>query len=436
MALSGAEPIGSMGSDTPIAVLSSRPRLVFDYFSQLFAQVTNPPLDAIREELVTSLSATIGPERNLLEPKPESCRQIVLEFPVIGNDDLAKLLYLNEHGETPGLSAFAIDGLYAVAGGGAALADAIEQVCDQVLAAIDSGANIIVLSDRHSGKELAPIPSLLLTAAVHHHLGRERARTRTGLVVETGEAREVHHMALLVGYGAAAVNPYLALDAVAEMAERGELGELSARHSGSQLHLRGRQRRVEGDVEDGDLDHRLVHRRAGLRSDRPRSRPRRSLLHRNVEPPRRRRPRRHRGRDLCSSPSRLGRTREPSSRTARSTSAATTSGAERVSTTSSTRAPSSNCQHATRARRYEIFKEYTTLVDDQAEHLATLRGLLVMRTGDEAVRPPVPLDEVEPVELDREAVRDRRHVLRLDLGRGARDARRCDEPARREVEHR
>ena len=175
MARTGLEPTGSMGSDTPIAVLSDRPRLVFEYFSQLFAQVTNPPLDAIREELVTSLSATIGPEQNLLEPTPGSARQITLEFPIISNDELAKLVYVNEHGETPGFKSFVVDGLYEVAGGGrgagaGALADP-----GQVIEAIDGGANIIVLSDRHASAELAPIPTLLLVSAVHQHLVREKA---------------------------------------------------------------------------------------------------------------------------------------------------------------------------------------------------------------------------------------------------------------------
>ena len=224
MARTGSEPIGSMGRDTPLAVLSERPRLLYDYFTQLFAQVTNPPLDAIREELVTSLEATVGPERNLLEPEPASCRQICLPYPVIDNDDLAKLLYVNEHGETPGFCGFAVDGLFPVSEGGPGLEAAIDKVCRQVSEAIALGANIIVLSDRNASPTNAPIPSLLLTAAVHNHLVREKERTQVGLVVESGDAREVHHFALLIGYGAAAVNPYLALESVAEMVRDGLLG--------------------------------------------------------------------------------------------------------------------------------------------------------------------------------------------------------------------
>ena len=158
MARTGVEPNGSMGTDTAIAVLSDRPRLLYDYFTQLFAQVTNPPLDAIREELVTSLMSTLGPEANLLEPTAESCRQIVLPMPVIDNDDLAKLLYVNEDGSTPGFSAFAIDGLFEVAGGGAALGSAIDDVRTQVTEAIARGADVIVLSDRNSTADAGPDP--------------------------------------------------------------------------------------------------------------------------------------------------------------------------------------------------------------------------------------------------------------------------------------
>ena len=150
MANTGAEPIGSMGTDTPIAALSEKPRLLFDYFSQLFAQVTNPPLDAIREELVTSLAGTIGPEANLLEPAPASCRQVVLPFPVISNDDLAKIRHINRDGDMPGFITHVSRGLYDVEGGGAAMAARIDEICAEVSAAIADGARIIVLSDRHS----------------------------------------------------------------------------------------------------------------------------------------------------------------------------------------------------------------------------------------------------------------------------------------------
>jgi glutamate synthase (NADPH/NADH) large chain len=229
MAKNGAEPVGSMGTDTPVAVLSNRPRLLFDYFSQLFAQVTNPPLDAIREELVTSLGNRLGPEGNLLSASPASCRQVEIPHPVLSNDELAKLLYVNEDGDLPGFSAFAVDGLYPVAGGGAALEAALDEICTNVSRAIADGAKIIVLSDRHSTAELASIPSLLLVGAVHHHLIREKTRTQVGLVVECGDAREVHHMALLIGYGAAAVNPYLAFETIEDMIRDGSIEGVTPR---------------------------------------------------------------------------------------------------------------------------------------------------------------------------------------------------------------
>src|SRR5215207_9551526 len=221
MASAGIEPLGSMGTDTPLAALSDKPRLLFDYFAQLFAQVTNPPLDAIREELVTSLYNTIGPECNLLDPTPASCRRLVLPFPVLDDDALAKIVKINREGDLPGYQTYVARGLYQVHGGAAALTAKLEELCAEISAAIADGARIILLSDRNSNAELAPIPSLLFTAAVHHHLVREKTRTQVGLIVEAGDVREVHHVALLIGYGAAAVNPYLAFETVEDLARRG-----------------------------------------------------------------------------------------------------------------------------------------------------------------------------------------------------------------------
>ncbi|WP_285471852.1 glutamate synthase large subunit [Actinoplanes sp. NBRC 101535] len=223
MARTGAEPLGSMGTDTPISPLSTRPRLLFDYFHQLFAQVTNPPLDAIREELVTSLSATIGPEGNLLDPGPASCRQIVLPYPVIDNDELAKLLSIDEDGDLPGFKAVRVSGLYPLRDGAAGIKARLTQICRHVSEAIEDGVRILVLSDRDSNADLAPIPSLLLTAAVHQHLVREQTRTQVALVVESGDCREVHHAATLIGFGAAAVNPYLAFESVDDLIATGTL---------------------------------------------------------------------------------------------------------------------------------------------------------------------------------------------------------------------
>ncbi|MDA0286543.1 MAG: glutamate synthase subunit alpha, partial [Actinobacteria bacterium] len=225
-ALTSSEPIGSMGTDTPIAVLSTRPRLLFDYFSQMFAQVTNPPLDAIREEIVTSVGSTCGPESNLLQATAENCKQLVLPFPIIDNDELAKIIHINDDGNFEHLKSVVVSGLYRVAEGADAMRGAIDEIREKVSWAIDAGARIIVISDRNSDDTFAPIPSLLLTSAVHHHLIRRKQRTKVGLIIETGDAREVHHMALLIGYGAGAINPYLAFETIEDLVNSG-VGEAS-----------------------------------------------------------------------------------------------------------------------------------------------------------------------------------------------------------------
>ncbi|AIJ25152.1 glutamate synthase large subunit [Amycolatopsis methanolica] len=229
MAEKGAEPLGSMGTDTPPAVLSKRSRQLYDYFKQGFAQVTNPPLDAIREELVTSMSRIMGPERNLLDPGPASCRHIQLPYPVIDNDELAKLIHINDDGDLPGFACTVLSGLFEVDGGGKALAEAIERVRREASEAIAAGARTLVLSDRDSDHKMAPIPSLLLVSAVHHHLVRTKERLRVALVVESGDAREVHHIALLLGYGAAAVNPYLAFETIEDMIAQGAITGIEPR---------------------------------------------------------------------------------------------------------------------------------------------------------------------------------------------------------------
>ncbi len=391
MAKTGAEPIGSMGSDAAIAVLSDRSRLLYDYFTQLFAQVTNPPLDAIREELVTSLASTVGPEANLLEPAPASCRQIVLPMPVIDNDELAKLRYVNEDGSTPGFRAFAVDGLFQVARGGDGLRDAIADVRRLVTEAIESGANVIVLSDRNSTADLAPIPSLLLVAAVHHHLVRTRMRTRVGLVVESGDAREVHHMALLKGFGAAAINPYLAFETIDDMIASGLLTGVTPRqaqrnyikaaskgivkvmskmgistvasYTGAQVfEAVGLARDVIDEYFTGTVSRiggvglDVIAREVAIRHAR-------CHLPRPTELA-------HREREVGGEYQwrREGEVHLFNPRTVH------------------------KLQHATRSKRYEVFKEYTRAVDQQSNALATLRGLLELRTG---VLPPVPVDEVE-----------------------------------------
>ncbi len=392
MANNGAEPIGSMGTDTPIAALSDKPRLLFDYFSQLFAQVTNPPLDAIREELVTSLKGTIGPEANLLEPAPASCRQVVLPFPVISNDDLAKIRHINRDGDMPGFITHVSRGLYDVEGGGAAMAERIDEICTEVSEAIAGGARIIVLSDRHSTAETAPIPSLLLTGAVHHHLVREKTRTQVGLLVEAGDVREVHHVALLIGYGAAAVNPYLAMESVEDLARdtyyvkqdpeqavanlikalgKGVLKVMSkmgvstvASYTGAQIfeaiglsqavvdkYFTGTTSKLGGIELDTIADevaqrHAVAYPPAGI-----------APAHRQLAIGGEYQWRRE-GEPHLFDPDTVFR-----------------------------------LQHATRTGRYDIFKQYTSRVDEQSERMMTLRGMFRFS----GVRESVPIDEVEPV---------------------------------------
>src|SRR3954452_11316054 len=230
MATKGEEPIGSMGTDTSLAVLSDRPRLLYDYFKQLFAQVTNPPLDAIREELVTTMESTVGPEGNLLEAQPESCRQIKIKYPIIDNDQLAKLRYVYE----PAFKSITLPMLYDARKGGAGLSLAMDRLKKSASDAVAAGYTIVILSDRGADRDQAPIPSLLATAGVHHHLVRQGTRTRCGLVVESGDAREVHHCALLLGYGAGVVNPYLAFESLDDMIRQRQLVGVS--HDEAVIH--------------------------------------------------------------------------------------------------------------------------------------------------------------------------------------------------------
>ncbi|MCR3748593.1 glutamate synthase large subunit [Lentzea californiensis] len=223
MSIMGMEPLASMGTDTPVAALSQRSRLLYDYFVQNFAQVTNPPLDAIREEIVTSVKRVMGPEQNLLDPGPVSCRHVTLDYPVIDNDELAKLIHINDDGDLPGFACTVLSGLYEVDGGGEALTAAIERVRREASEAIANGARTLVLSDRDSDHRMAPIPSLLLVSSVHHHLVRTKERLRVALVVESGDCREVHHVAALLSYGAAAVNPYLAFETIEDLISQGAI---------------------------------------------------------------------------------------------------------------------------------------------------------------------------------------------------------------------
>lgn len=392
MAAKGIEPIGSMGTDTPLAVLSDRPRLLFDYFQQLFAQVTNPPLDAIREEVVTAVSSTIGPEANLLSPGPDSCRQLVLPFPIIENDELAKIMFAAEEGGRPEFRSHVVRALYPVDGGGDALERRLEQIFEEVSTAIADGARVIVLSDRNADATLAPIPSLLTTSAVHHHLVRTQQRTMVGLVVESGDAREVHHMALLIGYGAGAVNPYLAFESIEDLITTGmhDLGAIDpataihnyvkacgkgvlkvmskmgvstvASYTGAQIfeaigigeslidkYFTGTVSRLSG-ITINEIAEAVAMRHRSAHPTRPEER-----AHRQLELGGEYQWRRE-GEHHLFNPETVFK-----------------------------------LQHATRAKRWDIFKEYTQLVDDQSTRLATLRGLF--RFADN--RLPISIDEVE-----------------------------------------
>ncbi len=215
----GVEAVGSMGTDTPLAVLSNRPQLLYNYFKQLFAQVTNPPIDCIREEIVTSTETTVGPEGNLLEPKPESCRQIRLKSPILSNEEFGKLRHIKD----PHFKSTALSTLYRVAGGRRSLEEALEEIYKTASREIEKGANLLILSDRGVDHDRAAIPALLAVSGLHHHLIREGTRTKVGLILESGEPREVHHFALLIGYNAGAINPYLAFETLDDMIRQGIL---------------------------------------------------------------------------------------------------------------------------------------------------------------------------------------------------------------------
>ncbi|BDV30553.1 glutamate synthase large subunit [Microbacterium terricola] len=391
MGQNGAEPLGAMGSDTPIAVLSERPRLLFDYFTQQFAQVTNPPLDSIREEVVTSLALGLGPERNLLDWGPEHTRTVTLDFPVIDNDELAKLQHIDK--ALPGRRSVTIRGLYRLDAGPDPLKLRLDEMCAEVDHAIAEGAEFIILSDRDSNKDFVPIPSLLMVSAVHHHLIRNENRMKVGLVVEAGDVREVHHVATLLGYGASAVNPYLAMETAEYLVRSGFITGIApekavknliyalgkgvlkimskmgistvSSYAGAQVfeavglsgefiaeYFTGTESKLGGiGIAEVAAENKARHDFAYPEDEAVRAHER---LWTGGEYQWRRD-----GSPHLFNPETVFR-----------------------------------LQHSTRTRRYDVFREYTKLVDDQAEELKTLRGLFKLKTGE---RPPVPLDEVEPV---------------------------------------
>ena len=218
----GRDPVGSMGNDSPLAVLSNKPHLLYNYFKQLFAQVTNPPLDPLKEEIITSSETTIGPERNLLDPQPESCRQIKLQTPILSDEELEQLRQIDQ----PGFSSITLPILFARTDEDG-LEKALEDLFLAADQAIEDGHNILILSDRRLDKDHVPIPALLAASGLHHHLIREGARTKVGIALESGESREVHHFCLLVGYGVQAINPYMAFESLADMIQEGQLTDIT-----------------------------------------------------------------------------------------------------------------------------------------------------------------------------------------------------------------
>ncbi|MBI2765157.1 MAG: glutamate synthase large subunit [Chloroflexi bacterium] len=388
MVKNSEEALGSMGTDTPLAVLSDRPQPLFNYFQQLFAQVTNPPLDAIREELVTSVKTVIGPEGNLLDPEPESCHLVSLDSPFIDNQQLAKFKTLKDSA----LRATVLPMLFPAKAGPAGLAPAMDALFTQADHAIGRGAKVLILSDRGVDAEHAPIPSLLAVAGLHNHLVRTKKRTQVGLIVETGDAREVHHFALLIGYGAGAINPYLALDSLRGLKAEGYLdteldpGEaakhyLKAIKKGvvkvmSKMGIstiqsyRGAQIFEAIGLADSLIDTyftKTVSRIGGIGIDEVGVE---AMAHHE-----RAFPAREGGLKELDFGGQYQWRRD---------------GEHHLFNPDTV----FRLQHATQTGREDIFREYTKLVDDQSERMATLRGLFEFKSD----RAPVPLEEVEPAE--------------------------------------
>ena len=387
MAANGLEPIGSMGTDAALAVLSDRSRLLYDYFKQLFAQVTNPPLDGIREELVTQVATTIGPEGNLLKPAPESCQRIRIKSPILTNEELARIRDVH----LPGFKTKTVPILYPVAEGGAGLDTALKEVCAEVDKAIEEGYTNVILSDRGIDQDKTAIPALLATAGVHHHLIRNGNRTRIGLVLESGEPREVHHFAVLIGYGIGAVNPYLAFESLGDLIGKGHLplmehqeavkNFIKAVNKGltktmAKMGISTVQSYCGAQVFEAiGLDKEFVDkyftwtasRIGGIGLDVVAEEM--NMRHHNAYPDR---------------PVKQPDLEWGGEYQWRRDGEYHLFNPETVF----------KLQHATRSGQYKIFKEYTALVDDQNENLATLRGLFEFKNAKE----PIPLEEVEPIE--------------------------------------
>ncbi len=386
MAENGSEAIGSMGNDAPLAVLSDQNQLLYNYFKQLFAQVTNPPLDAIREELVTSLGAFAGSEQNLFTETPEHCRQLRLGSPIITDRELNKIKELDREGLRSGT----LSALYDREAGNGALKKALDGLRRQASQSIEDGCSIIVLSDRGADKRWAPIPSLLAVSAVHHHLIEEGTRTKTALVLESGDAREVHHFALLIGYGASAINPYLALATVRDLAETGQINGTNPEYAQKNF-IKANEKGVLKVMSKMGISTVQGYRGAqifeavGLNQE---------LIDEY----------------FTWTPSRVGGIgldgleREASERHDRAF------GSPQIAAEQDLRQGGvyqwrrgeehhqwnpdaiAKLQHAAQTNNWEVYKEFSRLSNDQTRKLATLRGLLEFKQD----RAPVPIEDVEP----------------------------------------
>ncbi|MEZ5565334.1 MAG: glutamate synthase large subunit [Gammaproteobacteria bacterium] len=387
MARDGVEAIGSMGNDTPLAALSSRPRLLFDYFKQLFAQVTNPPIDCIREELITASEVWLGSEGNLLEPQPADCRRLELNGPILTNEEFAKVRRV----ELPGLRVGVLPTLYRIARGEKGLVGALEDLWTNAQRMIETeDLNVIILSDRGVNKEFAPIPSLLAMSSLHHFLIREGLRTRVSIVVETGEAREVHHFALLIGYGATAINPYLAFETLDGMIVDGLLPNIDHKSACKNFTKAATKGVVKVMSKMGVSAVQSYHgaqlfEALGVRQD---------LIDEH----------------FTGTASRIGgigmdvvarevRMRHDAAFPARPLPGqALPSGGQyqwRANGEQHLFSPESihRLQKSVRTGSYTTYKSYARLIDEQAGNLLTLRGLLDFKTSK-----PVPLEEVESAE--------------------------------------
>ncbi len=386
MARDGVEPLGSMGVDTPLAVLSDQPQLLYNYFKQLFAQVTNPPIDAQREEIITATESYMGSDGNLLDPQPANCRQIKLKYPVISNRDLARL----QHIAKPGFKAATLPILYGASQGEQALEKALADLFAAADEAIAGGANLIILSDRKASASLAPIPALLAVAGLHHHLIRQKTRTRVSLILESGEPREVHHFALLLGYGASAVNPYLAFDAIGGLIREGLLPGLSYEEALDhylKAAIKGIVKILSkmGISTIQSYQGAQIFEAVGIRQD---------VIERYFTAT----PSRIGGISLAVISSEVGRRHAAAFDPNRVDQSLESGGQYKWRSNGEYHLFNPltvhKLQQAVRLGDYQIFKEYSDLLNTESQQLCTLRGLLEFIPANE----PVPLDEVETVD--------------------------------------